>query len=146
MSYAQSTLFTAAYIMIVQNATVFTERVNTSCTPASTPNILIKPSQTVTMMDESSSRDKYAMTLIWVVLSLVGLLLFLAIIVVVGIIRYVRKKTKKQKLAEFAKSRSAKFKFSLSWNNELSNDCSEEGDFDIPTRYTSTGKQTHVLS
>ena len=85
---------------------LFTERVNISCTPASTPNAFIAPSQTVTMMDESSSRET---TLVSVVVSLVGLLFFLPIIVVVGIILFVRKKTEKQKLAEFVKSRSAIF-------------------------------------
>ena len=101
------------FIVIVQNATVFTERVNTSCTTVSTPNVLITPSQTVTMMDESSSREKYPWT-VWVVLSLVGLLLFLAIVAVVGIIFFVHKKTKKQ-LAEFVKSRSATFFTLLLW-------------------------------
>ena len=107
-SYICSTniVYYCIIIMIVYtNAAIFTERVNLSCTPVSTPNVLITPSQSVTMMDESSSRDKYATTLVWIVLSLVGLLLFLAIIVVVGIICYIRKKTKKQK---FAKTRSAK--------------------------------------
>ena len=69
---------------------------NASCTQGSAPNVFIAPSQTVTMMDDSS----YATTLVWVVVSLVGLLLFLASIVVVGIILFVRKKKKKQKLAE----------------------------------------------
>ena len=80
---------------------VFSERVNMRYTPASTPNVFITPSQIVTMMDESSSRE---MALVWVVVSLVGLLLFLIIIVVVGIIH---KKTKKHKLAELLKSRLA---------------------------------------
>ena len=93
--------------MIVQNATFFTERVNMSCTPASvfitanTPNVFITPSQTVTMMDDFS----YATTLVSVVVSVVGLLLISAIVVVAVIILFVCKKTKKQKLAEFAKSR-----------------------------------------
>ena len=87
------------------NAIVLTEGVNISCTP---PEVRITPSQTVTMMDESTSREIYATMPVWVVLSLVGLLLFLAIVVVVGIILFlVHKKTKKPKLAEFVRSRLA---------------------------------------
>ena len=92
------------------NAIVLTEGVNISCTPpkvninADAPNVFITPSQTVTMMDESSSRKRYPTT-VWVVPSLVGLLLFLAIVAVVGITMFfVHKKTKK-KNAEFVKSR-----------------------------------------
>ena len=94
------------------NAIVRTDGMNISCTPqevADAPNVLITPSQTVTMMDEFSSRDRYPTT-VWVVLSLVGLLLFLAIFAVVGImIFFIHKKTKKEKFAEFVKSRSALF-------------------------------------
>ena len=82
---------------------VSTERVNMRYTPASTPNVFVTPSQTVTVMDDSSSRET---ALVWVVVSLVVLLLFLTIIVVVGIIH---KKTKKRKHAELFESRLALF-------------------------------------
>ena len=95
------------------NAIVLTEGVNISCTPPDTPNILITPSQTVTMMDESSSEDRYSTT-VWVVFALVGLLLFLAIFAVIGImIFFIHKKTKREKIAEFVKSRSALFFYSF---------------------------------
>ena len=129
---------------------VLTEGVNISCTPpevnfkADAPNVLITPSQTVTMMDDSSSEDRYPTT-VWVVLSLVGLLLFLAIFAVVGIMIFlIHKKTKREKLAEFAKSRSALLNFLLfccECNDETV--FSEEIDFEMATRHISIGMQMY---
>jgi hypothetical protein len=46
-------------------------------------------------------------TPVWAVVSVVGLVIFLAILLVISVILIVRKKTKKQRLTKFAKSRLA---------------------------------------
>ena len=72
---------------------------------SSVPNAIMTPSQTVILMDESMGSTT---TPVWAVVSVIALVIFLAILVVVSVTLFiVRKKTKKQQLTKFAKSRLA---------------------------------------
>ena len=87
------------------------EGINSTCTPPGVRlamNAVMTPSQTVTVMDDSSPKGS-STTLIWVLVSVIGLVTFLAIGVAGITLFIICKKTKKQQLPEFAKSRSAMF-------------------------------------
>ena len=108
----------STYIISYHDTAFLAERINSSCTPPgvrlnyirkeSTPNAMTTPSPTVTLMDDSSPKEKSTTTLVWVLVSVTGLVTFLFIVVVAGLTYFIIcKKTKKQQRAEFAKSRSA---------------------------------------
>ena len=134
----------------IHDATFLAEKMNSSCTLSdvgviikpSVPNAMMTPSQSVTVIDHSSTKDYSVATLVWVLVSVV---IFFAIVVVTGITLFiVHKKTKKQQLTEFAKSRSAMLLCSFCYYFLIM--CSEESDLDVSTRYASIGKQSCTLA
>ena len=151
-------LYTHVYIPIndsinsIYDTVFLAERMNTSCTPPDVilndfmiepgaPNPMMTPSPTVTVMEDSSPKEN-STTLIWVLVSVIGLVTFFAIGVAGITLFIICNKTKKQQLAELAKSRSELLLRSCChFIHEVFHNitCSEENDFDVPTRYTSIG-------
>ena len=136
-------------VNIIYGTVFLAEGMNTSCTPPDVivndfmiepgaPNPMMTPSPTVTVMDDSSPKEN-STTLIWVLVSVIGLVTFFAIGVAGITLFIICKKTKKQQLAELAKSRSELLLCSCYHFICFIIMCSEENDFDVPTRYTSIG-------
>ena len=104
-------IFSYMLLSIEDDTVFFAEGINSSCTAPGirlAPDAMMAPSQTTIVMDDSSPKENNTTTLVWVLVSVIGLVTFLAIAVVAGItLSIICKKRKKQELTEFTKSRSA---------------------------------------